>query len=471
MKANLNLSMGQHLTLTPQLQQAIRLLQLSTLELNQEIQQAIESNPMLEPESNNNANQNNDNTAKQTEADNQVEPNWETYYTPTRGKQNNSDDLPSLEATHGTEVSLQDHLYWQMELTPFSDIDKAIATAIIDAIDESGFLQCELSDIQQAVLSNAPDDLVIELDEIEAVLHLIQRFDPIGVGSRDLRECLLRQLETLPEETPHLKLIYKLVDKYLEELAQRNFAIILRQCRINQETLSEAFQVIQTLTPHPGDLICTPKPEYIIPDVIVKQQDDRFTVELNPEALPRIRINSHYAGMVKRANNSTDNQFLKNNLQEARWFIKSIQSRQDTLLRVATAIVNSQQGFFRFGEEAMKPMVLHDIASELELHESTISRVTTNKYMHTPRGVFELKYFFSSHVGTATGGECSSTAIRAIIKKLVASENQIKPLSDQKIALLLQDKGINVARRTIAKYREAMNIPPSNERKSLLSNR
>lgn len=469
MKTNLNLNIGQHLTLTPQLQQAIRLLQLSTLELNQEIQQAIESNPMLESESNNNASQQNEENAKSEE--HQPEPNWETLFTPVRGKQNQSDDLPSLEATQGTELTLQDHLMWQMELTPFSEMDRAVAIAIIDAIDEAGFLQAELSDIQQAVLSHAPDDVTLDIDEIEAVRHRIQQFDPIGVGSLDLRESLLCQVATLPEDTPHLKLIYKLVDKYLEELGQRNFALILRQCRVTQETLSEAMQMIQSLTPRPGDLICSSKPEYIIPDVIVRQQGDSFSVELNPEALPRVRINQQYAGMVQRANNSSDNIFLKNNLQEARWFIKSIQSRQDTLLRVAKAIVESQEGFFRYGEEAMKPMVLHDIASELELHESTISRVTTNKYMHTPRGVFELKYFFSSHVGTTGGGECSSTAIRAIIKKLVANENQQKPLSDQKIALLLQDKGINVARRTIAKYREAMNIPPSNERKSLMSNR
>jgi RNA polymerase sigma-54 factor len=242
----------------------------------------------------------------------------------------------------------------------------------------------------------------------------------------------------------------------------------MRQTKWPEDFLKEVMAFVQRLNPRPGSIIAAGQPEYVVPDVFVRKQNGRWTVELNPDCAPKLRINTNYASLIRRADSSADNTYLKNNLQEAKWFIKSLQSRNETLLKVASCIVEKQIGFFEYGEEAMKPLILSDIAQEVEMHESTVSRVTTQKYMHTPRGVFELKYFFSSHVSTVTGGECSSTAIRALIKKLIAAENSAKPLSDSKIAALLKDQGINVARRTIAKYREAMNIPPSNERKSLI---
>ncbi len=481
MKVGMQLTLGQSLTLTPQLQQAIRLLQLSTLDLNQEIEQNLESNPLLEIDTG--ASDNNEVTVAQqsvskTESKTDEKPEttqdettWdEIYPSYTLGSAGGGDTSNFLENLSSQNYSLAEHLHWQRELTPFTDLDHAIAIALIDAINEDGFLTSELTDIHDGLNEQLrrSEDEKIELDEIEAVLHRLQRFDPVGIGARNLAECLDVQLQQLPADTPWLKEARRVVNQAIQLLGQHNFKQIMRETKLNQTALQHAIALIKTLNPHPGLSVSFKQPEYIIPDVIVKKVKDKWKVELNPDAVPRLRVNAGYASMVKRADNSRDNTFLKNNLQEARWFIKSLQSRHDTLLRVATSIVNFQQDFFEYGEESMKPLVLNVIAEKLDLHESTISRVTTQKYMHTPRGVFELKYFFSSHVGTATGGECSSTAIRAVIKKLVAAEDQGKPLSDNKIALLLKDQGINVARRTIAKYREALQIPPSNERKTLV---
>jgi RNA polymerase sigma-54 factor len=336
--------------------------------------------------------------------------------------------------------------------------------AIIDAIDDDGYLG-EPLDAIHANLAKDMDDL--ELDEVEAVLHLVQHFDPVGSGARNLAECLAIQLQQLPADTPWLTEAKVLVADYLDLLAARNFKQLTRHMKLSEPELHEVAALIQTLNPRPGSLISSRAPEYIVPDVSVYRYQGTWRVELNPDTAPRLRINPLYAGMVKRADNSADNTYMRNQLQEARWFIKSLQSRNETLLKVATAIVQHQRGFLEYGPEAMKPLVLRDIAEQLEMHESTISRVTTHKYMHTPRGIFEFKYFFSSHVGTADGGVCSATAIRAMIKTLIAGENPAKPLSDSKIASVLVTKGINVARRTVAKYREAMAIPPSNERKRL----
>lgn len=485
MKASLQLNMSQSLTLTPQLQQAIRLLQLSALDLTQEIQQAIESNPMLElDESHNNqeVNKNTDSHNKEQTAD-QVQANqtedvipkelpvdtvWDDIYPSTFSRSQTSEDSPSFENFYTSDINLHDHLTWQMQLTPLSEIDKEIAEAIIDAVSEDGFLTISVEDIQQSLSKNEQDELP-EFDEIEAVLHRIQRFDPVGVAARDLKECLLLQLEQLPQNEADVARAKLIITKHIELLGQHNYTQLMRRSKLNQQQLQSAMKLIQTLHPRPGTLIAPSKTEYVIPDVVVKKQDGRWCVELNPESLPKVRINNSYAPLVQRANKSPDNTFMRNNLQEARWFIKSLQSRHDTLLKVATRIVEYQQDFLEYGEEAMKPLVLHDIAQDLDMHESTISRVTTQKFMHTPLGVFELKYFFSSHVSTDSGGECSSTAIRAVIKKLIAAENQQKPLSDNKIAQVLSEQGIKVARRTIAKYRESMSIPPSNERKSLIS--
>ena len=482
MKMGLQLNLGQQLTLTPQLQQAIRLLQLSTLDLNQEIEKNLESNPLLEVETDikdtnemtvtqqaisKTETKTDDNTLTETHKD---DTSWDEIYPTSSLANNNSDEPNFLENFGSRNYSLAEHLHWQRELTPFTDTDHDIAIALIDSINEEGFLTSNLKELQTGLnqrLKRGADN-PIDLDEIEAVLHRIQRFDPIGVGARDLVECLDIQLQQLSADTPWLKEARCVVNQAIELLAQHNYKQIMRETKLSQTALEHAIALIKTLFPKPGHTVSVKLPEYIIPDVIVKKVDAKWVVELNPDAVPRLRINSSYAAMVQRADNSRDNVFLKNNLQEARWFIKSLQSRHETLLRVANSIVQHQRDYFEYGDEAMKPLVLNVIAESLQLHESTISRVTTQKYMHTPRGVFELKYFFSSHVATATGGECSSTAIRAFIKKLVAAENPVKPLSDNKIAQLLKDQGINVARRTIAKYREVLQIPASNERKSLV---
>ena len=503
MKASLQLKMGQHLTMTPQLQQAIKLLQLSTLDLQAEIQEALESNPMLElmedsGDSGNTANDEQSNNVNQqsSEPENtQVEakelhdsereefsdsiPNdlpvdtaWEDVYQSSSpassGSGSGSDEMESdFESRNSPTETLNDHLLWQLNLTPFSDRDRFIAESIIDSIDADGYLRSDIEDIHQG-LFNEEDEDPVELDEVAAVLKRVQHFDPAGVAAKDLQECLMLQLRQLDPETKWLPQAKLVVSHYINLLGSRDYAQLIRRSRLKEDDLIDVLKLIQSLNPRPGEAIIQNEPEYVVPDVIVKKEKGRWKVELNPEIAPKIRVNSGYAGFIKRADNSADNNFMKDQLQEAKWFIKSLQSRNETLLKVSSKIVAHQQGFLDYGEEAMKPLILHDIAQAVDMHESTISRVTTQKYMHTPRGIFELKYFFSSHVGTASGGECSSTAIRAIIKKLIAAENPKKPLSDSKIAEVLKDQGINVARRTIAKYREAMSIPPSNERKRLM---
>ncbi|WP_415896736.1 RNA polymerase factor sigma-54 [Neptuniibacter sp. QD57_21] len=504
MKQALHLKIGQQLTMTPQLQQAIRLLQLSTLDLQQEIQEALESNPMLDvsedentPDAPSNDQDNNLDTHQSAGADElegntsaeqdyddppDVEDNWnesipeelstdsnweDTYQssTPTLSKE----DLDSFESNDTAEETLQDHLHWQLNLTPMSDLDRLIATNIIDGINPDGYLTVPLEEIHEHFLEqNSEGSEEVEPDEIEAVLHRIQQFDPSGIACRDLSECLAIQLSQLPSDTPWRTEAIKVVNQYIKLLGTHDYRQLMRKTRLKEPQLQQVIQLIQSLNPKPGASISQTAAEYVIPDVIVTKQRGVWTVNLNPEVSPKLRINSGYAGLVKRADNSSDNTYLKNHLQEARWFIKSLQSRNETLLKVSNEIVKRQSGFLDHGEEGMKPMVLHDIAEAVEMHESTISRVTTQKFMHTPRGIFELKYFFSSHVSTATGGAASSTAIRALIKKMVAAENTAKPLSDNKIAQFLDEQGFKVARRTIAKYREAMGIPPSNERKRLV---
>ncbi|MGH8592837.1 MAG: RNA polymerase factor sigma-54, partial [Gammaproteobacteria bacterium] len=345
------------------------------------------------------------------------------------------------------------------------EADRLIAMTIVDSIDADGYLGCDLEDIRETIRSGS--ELDIGLDEIEAVLHRVQRVDAPGLAARDLRECLMLQFEQMEPATPWLPEARRLVRDHLELLGARDYNQLMRRLKMGTEELQQVIVLIQSLNPRPGSQIESPQTEYLVPDVFVRKVKGSWQVELNPDSIPHLRINPYYASMVRRADTSADNLSMKAHLQEARWFIKSLQSRGETLLRVATAIVERQQGFLEHGEEAMKPLVLHDIAEALDVHESTISRVTTRKYMHSPRGIYELKYFFSSHVSTTVGGECSSTAIRAVIKKLIACEDPRKPLSDSKIAKLLGETGVNVARRTVAKYRETMTIPPSNERKRL----
>jgi len=494
MKASLQLRIGQSLTMTPQLQQAIRLLQLSSLELEAEVQDALESNMMLEvdegeaaqntPEENATKNEaaklettlsEQSDQPDQTPQMNQetipdelpVDSNWDDVYdnvpsfTKTAGGDNNYDGFENQDSS---EKTLRGHIEWQLNLTPTSDADKVIAMTIVDSLDDDGYLTESLEDIL-ATIGNDLEDIGVE--EIEAVLRMIQSMDPVGVGSRDIQECLSLQLNQCDPETYRLEEAKKLVSHFLDLLAGHDYNQLMRKMKLDKAELTEVVALIQSMNPRPGNQVSDARTEYVIPDVYVKKVKGVWKVDLNTDSIPSLKINSVYASMIRRADNSEDNTSLKNHLQEARWFIKSIRSRSETLLRVTTCIVERQRAFLDYGEEAMKPLVLHDVAETLDMHESTISRVTTRKYMHTPRGIFELKYFFSSHVSTSYGGACSSTAIRALIKKLVAAETPDKPLSDSKIAAILEDQGINVARRTVAKYREAMAIPPSNERKRL----
>lgn len=499
MKQSLQLKLGQQLTMTPQLQQAIRLLQLSTMDLQQEIQQALENNPLLEVSEDDSYNSGtdlgndyggasgetrehsgNESSAEQAtdwgtrELDGglsmpdelPVDVQWDDLLPSASAPNPQGDD--NFESDLGSRSpvaqSLREQLIWQLGLTRLSDTDRLIALTIIDTTDANGRLLAGVEEIHESLAK----DMDIDLDEVVAVLHRLQQFEPAGVCARDLQECLQIQLAQLPPTTPWLDQARIIVSRHLHHLASSDYGQILRRTRLKENELKEVLALIQTLDPNPGYTAVPEDIEYIIPDVFVSKKNGRWLVELNPDIAPRLRINSDYASLIKRADNSSDNTYLRDNLQEARWFLKSLQSRNETLMKVASRIVEHQRNFLEYGPEAMKPLVLHDIAEAVEMHESTISRATTNKYMHTPRGIFELKYFFSSHVATSTGGECSSTAIRALIKKLVAAENPKRPLSDNKIALLLQEQGIEVARRTIAKYRETLFIPPSNERKRLV---
>lgn len=511
MKQSFQLKLGQSLAMTPQLQQAIRLLQLSTVELQQEIQQAIESNPMLEivepgeaadddlprisdedlVRLHQTANEVTDFSAPDEHVDSTdawqdehipddlpVDSQWDDVFQTASGtgsQQQGPDDDGDFYSRNAAAETLQDHLLWQLNLTPMTDRDRVIALAIIDAVAPTGFLEATAAEIHEGLCgqwsrlddSSEADVDPLDLDEVMAVLHRIQQFDPPGVAAHDLRECLLIQLNQLHPDTPWLLDAKLVVSDYLDLLAAHDYRQLMRKSDIRENTLKKVIGLIQSLNPQPGAEIESGKTEYVVPDVYVSKKRGRWVVELNPETAPRLRINADYAALVRRADSSADNAFLRDHLQEARWFLKSLESRNETLMKVATAIVEQQRGFLDYGEEAMKPMVLADIAGMVGMHESTISRVTTQKYIHTPQGVFELKYFFSSHVGTAAGGECSSTAVRTMIRKLIAEESPRKPLSDSAIADLLEGQGIQVARRTVAKYRESLNIPPSNERKRL----
>jgi RNA polymerase sigma-54 factor len=498
MKQSLEFKLGQHLTITPQLQQAIRLLQLSSLELQQEIREALENNPLLEEVEESPTDLKTESTGGEAEL-NGAEPGAGESVTdaeePAAERETDSDQefdqdpagdndwdaaevsldspsrkdhdgsIPDLDARNSAPLSLRDHLAWQMQMAPFTDGDQRIALALIDAISDDGYLSCGLDEIQQAVGGEPPP----EIDEIQAVLHQVQNFDPIGVGARDLSECLQLQLRNLDPATPFLADAKRLATpEHLDLLAKRDYAQLRRLLKLKPEELQHAITLIQGLNPRPGADIQGTQASYVVPDILVRKLRGVWRAELNSHTAPRLRINHGYERMIRRGKDNADNKYLQDRLQEARWFIKSLASRSDTLLKVARAIVDRQRAFFDHGPEAMKPLVLNDIAEAVGMHESTISRVTTNKYMLTPRGIFELKYFFSSHVSTADGGTCSATAIRSLIKKLVEVETPLKPISDSTIADILSKQGIFVARRTVAKYRESLHIPPSSQRKSLV---
>ena len=496
MKQSLQQKMNQSLAMTPQLQQAIKLLQLSTIDLQAEIQQSLEENPLLEIDEEQNSstpsdneteamglsgpektdgNKNSDDLSVEKEmhdtdwednlpGDLPVDAQWEDII-PTSAPPTPSTEFYEQNRSEITEESLKDYLLWQLNLTRFSDSDRLIALTIIDAIDSNGRLILSLEEIHNSI----DPQLEIEMDEINAVLHRLHHFDPPGVFAKDLTECLLIQLQQLDKGKEWREEAITLLTRYSEQLSSSDFSQITRRMRLSEESLRKVLCLIQSLNPNPGDTFSEKDTEYIIPDVYVSCHKGRWIVELNPDIAPKLKINSVYAEMIQRSKkDSEDHLYIKENLQEAKWFIKSLESRNATLMKVAKEIVLRQRKYLEYGEEAMQPLILGDIAKAINMHESTISRVTTKKYMHTPRGVKELKYFFSSHVSTISGGECSSIAIRALIKKLVSAENSRRPLSDNRITQILNEQGIDIRRRTVAKYRDALLIAPSNERKRLI---
>ena len=491
MKQALGMRMGQALTMTPALQQAIRLLQLSTLDLKQEIQQALDSNVMLEldddPSPESEAGQE---AAAEAESANEaeayelsgeiaavevrgdepipdempVDADWSEIYDTAPSRENSGDeDLADFRRANLHEnETLQEHLRWQARLLPLKEWEAEVVDYLIDAINEDGYLEG-----WDEACTHFRETMGLAPAQLERVLHRVQDLDPPGIAARDLGECLRLQLQQLDATTPGHATALLLVDKHLPLLARRDYPSLRRATGQDEASLKVALALIQRLQPHPGRPYASHESNYIEPDVFVTKHQGRWRVSLNREASPAVRINPHYLAMVKRADTSKDQLTMKTHLQEARYFLHSLQSRNDTLLRVAQSIVEEQRAFLDYGPEAMRPLVLRDVAGQLGIHESTVSRATANKYLLTPRGLFELKHFFSSHVQTSDGGVASATAIQAMLKRLITAENPAQPLSDAALADLLRKEGIEVARRTVAKYREAMNLPPSHERRPL----
>jgi RNA polymerase sigma-54 factor len=469
MKPALQLRLGQSLALTPQLQQAIRLLQLSRLELELELNTALESNPLLdmedgeEPESTDEL----DDAASETEAET-TDPADDADDTPLDLEFDRSEyrgtalDEDGMEPQDAEIEDLRDHLLWQLNLTSMSVRDRAIGATIIEAIDDDGYL----GETDEVIRDTLASLYTISLGEIESVRRRVQQFDPVGVASRNLRECLGVQLETFDATTPGLALARALVAHHLEALAKQDRARLCQRLHTDEAQFETALALIRSLAPKPGSGHSNTAAEYVAPDAYARKVGGRWQVALAPGCQPRLGINEHYASLIAKARRD-DASYLKGQLQEARWLIKSLKTRAETMLKVAASIVRAQEAFLEFGAEAMRPLVLKDVAEEIGMHESTISRVTTRKFLHTPRGTFEFKYFFSSGVGTVDGGAASATAIQAMIKKLIGEEKSARPLSDQVLAAELNRRGINVARRTVAKYREALNIPSSNDRSRL----
>lgn len=493
LKPALQLRLGQQLTMTPQLQQAIRLLQLPVLELQQQIREALESNVMLEAE---------DESGSLETGESALEPQFESTYEapapspePSSSSEQNEhheDRVETAEAEQPLDIvedqdwsdsqiagpaespwsgddlsqdfsdargeTLQEHLTWQLEMSRLSEREMRIGAAIIDAINDDGYVIEPLDEIAR----NLQPELVVATAEVERVLTHVQAMDPAGVGARSVSECIELQLRQLDPDTPGRETAVAIAAGYLDQVAEQQYALLRRQLRVTEEELENALVLVRACQPRPGSSVHSVPAEYIVPDVFVRRTERGWAVDINPASLPRIRVNQSYAGLIGR---SADHAMLRTQLQEARWLIRSLEIRNETLLKVARCIVQRQSAFLESGDEYMQPMILKDVAEAVQMHESTISRVTTNKYMHTHRGVFEFRYFFSSHVAASDGTEMSSTAIRAKIRKLVAAEEPDKPLSDSRIAEILSREGVLVARRTVAKYREALGIPPSSERK------
>jgi RNA polymerase sigma-54 factor len=458
LKPSLQLKLGQSLAMTPQLQQAIRLLQLPVLDLNAQIQEALEENIMLEMEDLPDVPQTSNETTAEVETI-RAEDSWQSSQTSqVQDGGWNGEGRPVSDFADESGQSLREHLLWQLEIEDFTPRQSVIGEAIIDSINDDGYLAIELDEVADYI----DDDPAVTPDEIEETLGKIQRFDPIGVAARSIPECLTLQLRQLDAETPGLALAIEMAKSKLDLVASRDYGELCRSLRTSEEDLHDALALLRSCNPKPGLAIGSGGAEYVIPDVFVRKVDDRWQVEISPTGIPRLSVNQQYARLLR---GSGDHAVLRTQLQEARWLIRSLEIRNETVTKVATSIVSRQTDFLEHGDEAMKPMVLRDIAEEIGMHESTISRVTTNKYMHTPRGVFEFKYFFSSHLSSASGEDQSSTSVRAKIRKLIGAENPAKPLSDSKIANLLAEEGISVARRTVAKYREAMNIASSSDRR------
>ena len=494
MKQGLQLKFSQQLTMTPQLQQAIKLLQLSTLELSQEITEQLYSNPLLEEitEDQDAENQlkktNNEKTLTETsnltaeeleEPSKNTEPlsqetdqnDWDSDFdnysvqTQDIARINNNDGNIrgeiNLEQVHQVTQSLKDHLLWQLNLTNLNARDLSIAEMLTYSLDDNGLLTQNLSEIFEELDENNNE----YESEILAVLTRLQQFDPPGVYARDLKECLLIQLNQLSQDTPFLKQAKILVLQFLGDIGKLNTDKLLKKTQLSLNELRGAISLVRSMNPYPGEFLQENDTEYITPDAYVIKTSEKWRAIINDDHNPRLRINETYKSLIRQSDNSKENQYLKDSLTEAKWFIKSLESRNETLLKVVNCIIELQEDFFEHGPVSMKPMILSDISEKLDLHESTISRVTTSKYLATPRGIYELKYFFSSHVATATGGECSSTAVSAILKELINAEVPHKPLSDNKLTELLKEQGINIARRTVAKYREGLGIPSSSDRK------
>jgi len=486
MKQTLQLKLSQHLTLTPQLQQSIRLLQLSTVELNAEVERMLQENPLLEKAEGDEEpaplahvsaaapeppraerEESHAATDRQASGDGDAEnvdrADFEDYSSGDGdwGSSSTTDDDDGFFPQQVAASSLRDHLLRQLAELNLPLRDRHIVAALIDALDDDGYLHTPLEEIAELF----PAELELDPDELSIALRYVQSFEPAGLGARDAAECLTLQLKALPASTPFRAEALKVVADHLPLLAARDFTKLKRLLHVDDAGVRAVRTLITSLNPRPGGSFAKSEANYVIPDVVVRKFRGKWTASLNEAAMPKLRLNRIYADILTR-NRDTSNQQLAAQLQEAKWLIRNVQQRFETILRVAQAIVERQRRFFEHGEVAMRPMVLREIADMLDLHESTISRVTTQKFMLSPRGTYELKYFFGSHVATDTGGAASATAIRALIKQLIGAENPKAPLTDSRIADLLGDQGILVARRTIAKYREALSIPPVNLRRA-----
>lgn len=502
MKQTLAVKLGQQLKMTPQLQQAIKLLQMSSLELTEEIENALEENPLLEredeqemfisdksptdiPDFSEGSESDNNQTDNQLEAlseltgkatenndpeeDGAIQNEWDdNFISGSQSLSHADNDLFDIYEQRASKETLKDHLLWQLELAKLARSDFEIGITIIGSINEDGFLEASVSELLESLPNETLSEVDLDETDIELVLQVIQSFEPVGVAARTLTETLLIQLKNLPETSNRRAEAIELLKQSSDLLAKKDYARMQKKHHLNRAELGETIALIQTLNPTPGCEFGNSESDYVIPDLVAKTKGGKWFVELNPQAVPKIRVSSFYENMLRDSGKRAEKDYLKNNIQDAKWLVRSVQTRHDTLLKVGQKIVEVQQSFFDEGAVAMKPLILSEIADQVGLHESTVSRVTSKKYLATPSGLFELKHFFSSKLASDKGEETSSTAIRALIKKITDEENPQKPLSDSKIVNILKARDIDVARRTVAKYRESLSIPPSNERKRLI---